>query len=57
MAVIMYVGMTRQARDALIAMSVLWVILAIVVGFRLLGRLRGAGIGADDVLSCVACVR
>jgi hypothetical protein len=30
--------------------------LTVVVGFRLLGRLKGAGIGADDVLACVACV-
>jgi hypothetical protein len=56
MAGIEYVGMTRQGRDSLIAMSVLWVILTVVVGFRLLGRLKGAGIGADDVLACVACV-
>jgi hypothetical protein len=56
MAAVEYVGMTRQARDALIAMSVLWVLFAIVVVFRLLGRVRGAGIGPDDILSCVACV-
>ena len=51
-----YIAMTRQARDSLIAIAVLWVICAAVVGFRLLGRVRGAGIGPDDVLSCVALV-
>ena len=48
--------MTRQARDSLIAIAVLWVICAAVVGLRLLGRGRGAGIGPDDVLSCLAMV-
>lgn len=52
-----YIAMTRQARDSLIAIAVLWVICAAVVFFRLMGRVRGAGIGPDDVLSCVALVR
>ena len=51
-----YIAMTRQARDSLIAIAVLWVICAAVVFFRLMGRVRGAGIGPDDVLSCVALV-
>lgn len=56
MAPSVYVPMTDQARDALIAVPVLWVAFAIVVGFRLVGRYKGAGIGVDDVLSLVACV-
>ena len=56
MAEVKHVGMTRQARDALITIAVLWVIFAAVVFMRLVGRLRGAGIGPDDVLSCVALV-
>jgi hypothetical protein len=56
MAVAQYVGMTRQARDSLIAVAVLWVVFAVVVVFRVLGRVRGAGIGLDDILSCVALV-
>lgn len=51
-----YVGMTRAARDSLIAIAVLWVTFAVVVVFRVLGRAQGAGIGLDDVLSCVALV-
>lgn len=51
-----YIAMTRQAQDSLIAIAVLWVICAAVVGFRLMGRVQGAGIGPDDVLSCVALV-
>lgn len=51
-----YIAMTRQARDSLIAIAVLWVICAAVVFFRLMGRVRGAGIGPDDVLSSVALV-
>jgi len=56
MAEVRHVDMTKQARDALITIAVLWVLFAAVVFFRLLGRLRGAGIGPDDVLSCVALV-
>ena len=56
MAQAKYIPMTRQAQDSLIAIAVLWVICAAVVGFRLLGRVRGAGIGPDDVLSSVALV-
>lgn len=50
------IPMTGSARDSLIAISVLWVLFAVTVGFRLAGRLRGMGIGADDVLSVVALV-
>jgi hypothetical protein len=56
MADMMYVPMTDEARRALIAVSVLWVLFAVVVFFRWVGRIRGAGIGADDVLSLVALV-
>lgn len=51
-----HIPMTRQARDALIAISVLWVVCAIVVVFRVVGRFRGAGISFDDVLSFLALV-
>lgn len=57
MAISMHIPMTDQARDALITISVLWVVFAVVVGLRLFGRFRGAGIGIDDVLSLVALVR
>jgi len=56
MAEVMHVNMTTKARDALIAIAILWVVFAAVVFLRLVGRLRGAGIGPDDVLSCVALV-
>ena len=56
MAEMMYVGMTDEARRALITISVLWVAFAVVVFFRWLGRIRGAGIGADDIPSLVALV-
>lgn len=52
-----YIPMTPPARDALIAISFLWVLFLTVVTLRLVGRAKGAGIGADDVLSAVACVR
>lgn len=48
--------MTGSARDSLIAISVLWVLFAVTVGFRLLGRVRGMGLGADDLLSVIALV-
>lgn len=48
--------MTRAARDSMIAMCVLWVVFAIVVGFRVRGRYRGPGIGLDDCLSVSALV-
>lgn len=51
-----YLPMTQSARDALIAGSFLWFLFAITVGFRLLGRVRGIGLGADDVLSLIALV-
>lgn len=56
MAVPLHVPMTDVARDALIAISVLWVAFAIVVFLRLLGRFQGAGVGADDILSLLALV-
>jgi len=48
--------MTESARDALIGLALLWVLFGAVVGFRLLGRKRGVGIGVDDVLAVVAFV-
>lgn len=48
--------MTGSARDSLIAIAVLWVLFAITVVFRFLGRMRGIGLGLDDVLSAVALV-
>lgn len=48
--------MTGSARDSLIAIAVLWVMFAITVGFRFLGRMRGIGLGLDDILSAVALV-
>ena len=48
--------MTRSARDALIAGACLWVLFAITVGFRITGRVKGIGLGADDILSVTALV-
>jgi uncharacterized transporter YbjL len=48
--------MTGSARDSLIAIAVLWVLFAITVAFRFAGRMRGIGLGLDDVLSAVALV-
>lgn len=56
MATSLYVPMTGEARDALIAICVLWILFAATVFFRMLGRIRGAGVGADDVLSLIALV-
>lgn len=49
--------MTTSARDSLIAIAVLWVLFGVVVFFRLLGRIRGIGVAADDVLALTAFVR
>jgi hypothetical protein len=51
-----YLPMTRSARDALIAGACLWVLFAITVGFRVYGRIKGIGLGSDDILSMVALV-
>ena len=48
--------MTGSAKDSLIAMSVLWFLTVAAVGFRLRGRLRGPGLGLDDILAVVALV-
>lgn len=50
------IPMTASARNSLIAISVLWVLFASTVVFRLLGRIQGVGIGLDDILSVVALV-
>lgn len=49
--------MTTSARDSLVAISVLWVLFAVVVGFRLVGRIKGVGVGADDIFALSGCVR
>lgn len=49
--------MTGSARGSLIAICVLWALVAAVVFFRLLGRHRGVGIGLDDILAAVSFVR
>ncbi|KAL1959778.1 hypothetical protein VTO42DRAFT_1364 [Malbranchea cinnamomea] len=49
-----YIPMTKSARDSLIAICILWVLVGTVVFLRLLGRYRGVGIGADDILSVIA---
>ncbi|KAK4159810.1 hypothetical protein QBC43DRAFT_271562 [Cladorrhinum sp. PSN259] len=54
MAERVYIPMTKNARDALIGISFLWCINGFVVFFRLVGRVRGIGIGADDILAVVA---
>lgn len=51
-----YIPMTRSARDSLVAIAVLWVVFAITVVFRFVGRIRGIGLGLDDILSAVALV-
>lgn len=51
-----YIPMTGSARSALIAISVLWFLFAVVVFFRLFGRIRGIGIGADDIFALCALV-
>lgn len=51
------IPMTRSARDSLIAISMLWAVFATTVSFRLAGRIRGIGLGLDDILSVVALVR
>lgn len=48
--------MTGSARNSLIAIAVLWVMFAITVAFRFVGRIRGIGLGLDDILSAVALV-
>lgn len=50
------IPMTGSARDSLIAISVLWIVFATTVGFRVLGRIRGIGLGLDDILSVVSLV-
>ncbi|KAJ4403693.1 hypothetical protein N0V91_006393 [Didymella pomorum] len=48
--------MTGSARDSLIAIAVLWVLFAVTVVFRFIGRIRGIGLGLDDILSAVALI-
>lgn len=51
-----YIPMTDGCRDALIAMCILWLLVAGVIFLRVLGRYRGIGIGGDDILVVVAFV-
>jgi hypothetical protein len=51
------IPLTDTARDSLIAMSVLWIFFTAAVGFRIYGRMRGPGIGLDDIFAIVAVVR
>jgi hypothetical protein len=51
------IPMTGSARDSLIAMSVLWVVFTSAVVFRVYGRMRGPGMGVDDIFAIVAVVR
>ncbi|KAL2018689.1 hypothetical protein VTK56DRAFT_524 [Thermocarpiscus australiensis] len=48
------IPMVGSARGSLIGICFLWVLFGVVVSFRLLGRIRGMGIGADDILSLTA---
>jgi hypothetical protein len=52
-----FLPMTRKARDGLIAGAFLWILFAITMYYRVMGRVRGAGLGADDFLSMIALVR
>lgn len=53
----MNLPMTASARSSMIAMCILWLLVATAVGFRIRGRFRGPGIGLDDCLSVAALVR
>ncbi|KAL2185867.1 hypothetical protein L209DRAFT_779968 [Thermothelomyces heterothallicus CBS 203.75] len=48
--------MVRSARDSLIGISFLGVVLGVIVFMRFLGRIQGVGIGPDDILSLVGFV-
>ncbi|KAF1942418.1 hypothetical protein EJ02DRAFT_454282 [Clathrospora elynae] len=48
------IPMTASARDSMIAICVLWVLLLTALGFRLHGRLRGPGLAMDDIFAIAA---
>ncbi|KAK0708014.1 hypothetical protein B0H67DRAFT_326060 [Lasiosphaeris hirsuta] len=48
------IPMTGHARSAIVGICFLWVIFVVTMGFRLLGRHRGIGIGLDDALAVLA---
>ncbi|KAL2151656.1 hypothetical protein VTH82DRAFT_6754 [Thermothelomyces myriococcoides] len=50
------IPMVKSARDSVIGISFLWAVLLAIVSLRFLGRIRGAGIGPDDILSLIACI-
>lgn len=50
----LYLEITAGARNALIAISVLWCLFVVVLALRLRGRWCGPGLGLDDILSTVA---
>lgn len=56
MADMIPIPMTAAARDALVAAIVLCIMYAIIVGLRVIGRLRWGILGLDDILSVAACV-
>ncbi|KAI6620578.1 hypothetical protein MCOR07_005388, partial [Pyricularia oryzae] len=55
MADMIPIPMTAAARDALVAAIVLCIMYAIIVGLRVIGRLRWGILGLDDILSVAAC--
>ncbi|KAK4651941.1 hypothetical protein QC762_606935 [Podospora pseudocomata] len=48
------IPMVDRARDAMIAISFLWVVFGFVVAGRVVARHRGIGLGLDDVLAVAA---
>ncbi|KAF1922967.1 uncharacterized protein M421DRAFT_335586 [Didymella exigua CBS 183.55] len=50
------IPMTSSASGSLTAVAALWVLFAITVVFRFVGRVRGIGLGLDDILSAVALI-
>ncbi|EHA50584.1 hypothetical protein MCOR27_010324 [Pyricularia oryzae] len=56
MADMIPIPMTAAARDALVAAIVLCIMYAIIVGLRVIGRLRWGILGLDDILSVAACI-
>lgn len=50
------IPMTDGARNSLIVIVLLWVMFAIAVVLRLVGRIRVMGLGLDDILSVIALV-
>ncbi|KAK4196581.1 hypothetical protein QBC40DRAFT_287048 [Triangularia verruculosa] len=49
-----HLPMVKRARDAMIAISILWVVFGFILAGRMFARHRGIGIGLDDILAVVA---